>query len=382
MRASSLVRPFPRLAVSLLVLAPLLARPAAAAWPEPAPPLPGEPRVEAVPSDERRAPGACTQPAKPTLTSSVTSAALNQTFELSWTPDPVISPTYQIGWSYTGGAVQFTGSFPQTSVNMTITSGVVGQVYTYFVRSKDPSCALYTDSNTVNVTLVSGSGSCQAPPAPTLAVDKPNPAVNTTYTLSWPADATGKTDHFWVGVSTSASGTYSEVAELPPTTTSLTLTASMANAGATLYYKVWAYPHGGSACESYRTASAAVAVTIGGSSATCTPDSTHLCLYGGRFRVSATYKDYSQNTGNAKAVALTADSGYFWFFSQTNVELVAKIVSFCSGSTGGYGLYVSGLTDVEVVFTVTDTKKSITRTYPNALGNRFCTVGDEWKVCP
>lgn len=365
-----------------IALLPLLASPARAWSPDPAASPGQEPRVEVAPISERQAPEMCTQPAKPTLTSSVTSAALNQAFELSWTSDPVISPTYQIGWSYTGGPVTFTQAITQTSVNMTITSGVVGQVYTYFVRSKDPSCALYTDSNTVNVTLVSGSGSCQTPPAPTLAVDKPNPAVNTTYTLSWPADATGKTDHFWVGVSTSASGTYSEVAELPSTTTSLTLTASMANAGATLYYKVWAYPHGGSACESYRTASAAVAVTIGGSSATCTPDSTHLCLYGGRFRVSATYKDYSQATGNAKAVALTADSGYFWFFSQTNVELVAKIVSFCSGSSGNYGLYISGLTDVNVTFTVTDTKTGIPRTYTNPLGNRYCTIGDAWNACP
>ena len=372
MQPSRPIRPFRLLVLSLLVAAPLAARPV---------PVDAE-EVEVVPIAERQAPEACTQPAKPTLTSAVTSAALNQPFELSWTPDPVISPTYSIGWSYTGGGVTFTGSFPNTSVNMTITSGVVGQVYTYFVRSKDPSCALYTDSNSVNVTLVSGSSSCQAPPAPTLSVDKPAPAVNTTYTLSWPADGTGKTDHFWVGVSTSASGTYSQVAELPSTTTSLTLTASMANAGTTLYYKVWAYPHGGSACDSYRTSSSAVAVAIGGGSATCTADTYHLCLFSGRFRVSATYRDYSGTVGTARGVALTADSGYFWFFSQTNVELVAKIVSFCSGSTGSYGLYASGLTDVEVVFVVTDTKTGTTRNYPNALGHRFCTVGDAWNVCP
>lgn len=114
----------------------------------------------------------------------------------------------------------------------------------------------------------------------------------------------------------------------------------------------------------------------------CYEDTYNICLFNNRFRVSATYRDYSNNTGSARAVRLTSDSGYFWFFSSTNVELVAKIVSFCNGSSGNYGLYASGLTDVNVTFTVTDTKTQITRNYVNPLGNRFCTIGDGWNVCP
>lgn len=114
----------------------------------------------------------------------------------------------------------------------------------------------------------------------------------------------------------------------------------------------------------------------------CTADATTLCLYGGRFKVQANWRDYSGNTGSAQAVPLTSDSGYFYFFSSTNVELVAKIVSFCNGSSGNYGLYASGLTDVNVTFLVTDTRSGIARSYVNPLGNRFCTIGDGYNVCP
>ncbi|KAA0252789.1 MAG: hypothetical protein EDX89_17185 [Acidobacteria bacterium] len=120
----------------------------------------------------------------------------------------------------------------------------------------------------------------------------------------------------------------------------------------------------------------------GGGTGSCTPDDTTLCLYGGRFKVQATYRDYSNNTGNARAVSLTPDSGYFWFFDSANVELVAKIVSFCSGSSGQYGLYASGLTDVEVTFQVTDTQSGTYVEKTNPLGNRFCTIGEALPVCP
>ncbi len=117
-------------------------------------------------------------------------------------------------------------------------------------------------------------------------------------------------------------------------------------------------------------------------SSTCTADGTTLCLTSGRFKVQADYRDYGGNTGHGNAVALTGDSGYFWFFAQSNVELVAKMVSFCSGSSGNYGLYASGLTDVEVTFKVTDTKTGFYKEYHNALGNRFCTIADGPYTCP
>ncbi len=121
---------------------------------------------------------------------------------------------------------------------------------------------------------------------------------------------------------------------------------------------------------------------IKGASTSCTVDAYTLCLADGRFQVQADYRDYSGNGAAARAVALTNDSGYFWFFDSANVELVTKVVSFCSGSSGNWGLYASGLTDVQVTFKVLDTKYGTYRTYTNPLGSRFCTIADGPFSCP
>jgi ELWxxDGT repeat protein len=58
----------------------------------------------------------------------------------------------------------------------------------------------------------------------------------------------------------------------------------------------------------------------------CQPSSTRLCLSGGRYAVEATWQDFQGHRGVGHAVALTPDTGYFWFFSDTNVEAVLKVL--------------------------------------------------------
>ncbi|KAA0255401.1 MAG: hypothetical protein EDX89_06265, partial [Acidobacteria bacterium] len=111
-------------------------------------------------------------------------------------------------------------------------------------------------------------------------------------------------------------------------------------------------------------------------SAACTPDSNTLCLLGSRFRVQADFRDYAGNTGKARAVPVTGDTGYFWFFSSANVEVVAKMVPFCSGTSGQIGVYAGGLTDVQVTLKVFDTSASIYREYSNPLGNPWLLIRD------
>ncbi len=121
---------------------------------------------------------------------------------------------------------------------------------------------------------------------------------------------------------------------------------------------------------------------VPGSSAGCTSDSQTLCLNNGRFKVQAAYRDYSGTTGMGSASKLTDLAGYFYFFSSSNPELLAKFVSFCNGSSGNWAIYASGLTDVEVTFMVTDTSNGMYREYHNNLGNKFCTIGDGPFTCP
>lgn len=109
----------------------------------------------------------------------------------------------------------------------------------------------------------------------------------------------------------------------------------------------------------------------------CTSDTTHLCLLGGRFRVSVTYQDYAGNAGIGSAVPLTEDTGYFWFFDERNVEVIAKMVRFCDGPTGNVGVYANGLTDLRVDLRVEDLAGSTPpRAYTNPLGSGFRLIRD------
>src|SRR4029079_12297994 len=60
--------------------------------------------------------------------------------------------------------------------------------------------------------------------------------------------------------------------------------------------------------------------------APCVPGAQRLCLNGGRFAVEARWKDFQGHTGAGTAAGLTGDTGYFWFFAPTNVEVVLKVL--------------------------------------------------------
>ncbi len=60
----------------------------------------------------------------------------------------------------------------------------------------------------------------------------------------------------------------------------------------------------------------------------CESDATTLCLNGGRFRVTADWRTLTAS-GTGIAVALTSDSGYFWFFDAANVEVLVKALNGC-----------------------------------------------------
>ncbi|MCK6682196.1 MAG: hypothetical protein L6R30_07220 [Thermoanaerobaculia bacterium] len=116
--------------------------------------------------------------------------------------------------------------------------------------------------------------------------------------------------------------------------------------------------------------------------AVCTPDEATLCLVNGRFRVTARYRDYSSQTGTGKAISLTSDTGYFWFFSASNVEVVLKLVSFCGTESNVNAVYANGLTDLGIEIEVTDTVSGVTARYTNALGRDFELIRDGPFSCP
>src|SRR5712692_4935524 len=102
---------------------------------------------------------------------------------------------------------------------------------------------------------------------------------------------------------------------------------------------------------------------------------TTLCLNGDRFRVQAQWMTPDVKSGAGRAVTTTADTGSFWFFSLTNVKVIVKVVSGCGFNTR-YWTFAGGLTDVNVVMTVTDTQTGAVRTYINPQGVAFQPIQD------
>jgi streptogramin lyase len=116
---------------------------------------------------------------------------------------------------------------------------------------------------------------------------------------------------------------------------------------------------------------------------TCVADATTLCLNNGRFRVRADWRTRDGSNGQGRGVALTSDSGYFWFFDAANVEVVVKVLNGC-GSSSRYWTFAGGLTDVNVILTVTDTQTGVIKTYTNPLGTPFQPIQDTdaFATCP
>jgi hypothetical protein len=115
------------------------------------------------------------------------------------------------------------------------------------------------------------------------------------------------------------------------------------------------------------------ALPFGNAATECRPSSTRLCL-GGRYQVEVAWKDFQRNHGAGNAVALTPDTGYFWFFDPSNVEVIVKVLDG-RGLNGHEWVFYGALSNVEYTLTVTDLQPRLTRRYFNPSGT-FASVGD------
>jgi hypothetical protein len=119
-----------------------------------------------------------------------------------------------------------------------------------------------------------------------------------------------------------------------------------------------------------------------GNPTACSPTSTSLCLNNNRYRVTASWQT-STASGSGTAVALTGDTGYFWFFSSNNVEMVVKVLNGC-GLNSRYWVFEGGLTNVYVTTTVTDTLTGAVKIYTNPINTAFQPIQDTaaFATCP
>jgi hypothetical protein len=121
---------------------------------------------------------------------------------------------------------------------------------------------------------------------------------------------------------------------------------------------------------------------LAASEAGCFPSPTTLCLNNQRYSVTTQWTKSDGTTGQGQAVALTRDTGLFWFFNSSNIEMVIKVLNGC-GVDSAYWVFAGGLTNVQVVMTVTDTQTGAVKTYTNPQGQSFLPIQDTLAfACP
>lgn len=101
----------------------------------------------------------------------------------------------------------------------------------------------------------------------------------------------------------------------------------------------------------------------------CTQQAQRLCLLDGRFNVTVRFRN--PRLGNAvdlaTSVAETDNTGRFWFFRESNTELIVKMID-ARTANGFAWIFYGGLSDLEYWIDVTDTETAATRTYYNPAG--------------
>jgi hypothetical protein len=106
----------------------------------------------------------------------------------------------------------------------------------------------------------------------------------------------------------------------------------------------------------------------------CAAGQTALCLSASRFRVELSWNDGRGHTGAGQAVPLSADTGYFWFTSANNVEVIVKVLD-ARTFNNHFWVFYGALSNLEYTLTITDTVTGAVKTYHNPQG-KFGSVGD------
>lgn len=138
-------------------------------------------------------------------------------------------------------------------------------------------------------------------------------------------------------------------------------------------------PHAGAAARpaaTVRAPSPAAAVTVSSTiraaaaEPVCNSSEQALCLLGSEFAVGVTFQETAGSPAAAgKAVQLSADGGYYWFFGPNDSELAVKVLDG-RAVNGHIWVFYASLTNVAFDLTVTDSfsPTHAKRTYHNPAG--------------
>lgn len=216
-----------------------------------------------------------------------------------------------------------------------------------------------------------GGGTPSAPTGLTAAAESTSEIL-----LNW-TDASSNETGFRIERRT-LTGTYQEIASVGANTTSHSVTGL---SPATQHiFRVRAV-NGANFSPYSNEAAAATNATPG----PCVESSTALCINGDRFKVEVAWRTAQglQGAGFAVPLDFAPDSGLFYFFSQSNIELLIKILNAC-GLNDSYWVFYAATTNVQMTITVTDTQSGRVKVYFNPLNQTAAPVTDTsaFATCP
>ncbi|HUO86566.1 MAG TPA: Calx-beta domain-containing protein [Thermoanaerobaculia bacterium] len=117
----------------------------------------------------------------------------------------------------------------------------------------------------------------------------------------------------------------------------------------------------------------------------CVEDAVTHCLAGGRFRVTVDFQAPADPAPRpAQRIELTDDSGLFWFFEASNVEMLIKVLDACVDPFDRFWVFFAATTDVAFTVTVVDTGENRVKQYSNEQGQAALPVQDTdaFATCP
>lgn len=213
----------------------------------------------------------------------------------------------------------------------------------------------------------------QVPAAPVRLTATPQ--STTEIRLAWEDTSDNETGFRIAG--TALGGTFADFATAPAGSTSVVVSGLTPATG--YGFHVVAQSQAGDSAPSNEVVAATLAPV-----APCAANNQTLCLSNNRFKVTASWKIPSGQTGVATQVAVpSADSGLLWFFDGDNWEVLIKVLNGCAVNNH-YWIFYGALTDVQYTLTVVDTQTGQTRVYFNPLGTPSPLVTDTsaFATCP